>query len=68
MGEAFVSTGSETVPIENTLLEDVEIQINNGETDFSSHVIKMLIESEEEMKQERNLPSDWLTHSAKMIE
>ena len=42
MGQAFVSTGSQTVPVEGTLLENVEIKINNGESDLDHYIIKTL--------------------------
>lgn len=64
MGQAFVSTGSQTVPVEGTLLENVEIKINNGESDLDHYIIKTLAEA----KPQKPSAADWLSYSGQMIE
>lgn len=64
MGEGFVSTGSQTVSIDGTLLENVEIELNTGESDLNLYIIKNIVES----RPEKPEPTDWLSYSSQMIE
>ena len=64
MGEGFVSTGSLTVSIDGTLLENVEIELNTGESDLNLYIIKNIVES----RPEKPEPTDWLSYSSQMIE
>jgi len=64
MGKTFVSTETRISTIEGTLLEDVEIELNNGESDLNNYIIKTLAE----LNPEKLLAADWLSHSSQMTE